>query len=141
MVTFSEEQTDFTVCSRGRIERCWKEALKEAEAEAEALKEASDSRSAKYVLWGNFVLILWKKAFIVVNRMSFKFIQQKVRATTKSSLESQCDWFGKRLLFLKKRLKKIQAEHEQPAVEQDSSPLELLTCPNEGCAKLYPLVN
>ena len=73
--------------------------------------------------------------------MSFKFIQQKVRATTKSSLESQCDWFGKRLLFLKKRLKKIQAEHEQPAVEQDSSPLELLTCPNEGCAKLYPLVN
>ena len=25
LVTFSEEQTNLTVCSRGRIERCWKE--------------------------------------------------------------------------------------------------------------------
>ena len=27
LVTFSEEQTNLIVCSRGRIERCWKEAL------------------------------------------------------------------------------------------------------------------
>ena len=43
LVTFSEEQTNLTVCPRGRIERCWK-----------------DSRSAKHVFWSNFVLILWK---------------------------------------------------------------------------------
>ena len=37
--TCREEQTDLTVCSRGRVERCWKVRL------------ASDSRSATYVLF------------------------------------------------------------------------------------------
>ena len=40
LVTFSEEQTTLTVCSSGRIERCWKERV----------RLASD-RSATYVFF------------------------------------------------------------------------------------------
>lgn len=35
------------------------------------------------------------------------------------------------------RSKKVQEDDEQPAVEKDGSSCELLTCPNEGCVKMY----